>query len=149
MDLFSRFIVGWHVATSLAAEGAIESLQMALTKLPEIENTLIHHSDHGSQYVSHPYREILSQEGIYPSMGEVGNCYDNIYAERVIGTLKNEYYLDARFIDHIQVRFAVNEAIHYYNTDRPHLSLNMAVPEDVYYGVLPDVAPLVIPDRAL
>jgi transposase InsO family protein len=145
MDLFSRFIVGWHVATSLAADGAVESLQMALKKLPEMKKTFIHHSDHGSQYASNAYREILSQEGIRPSMGEVGNCYDNIYAERVIGTLKNEYYLDACFSDHIQVRFAAAEAIHYYNTDRPHLSLNMAVPEDVYFGVIHNVALVVIP----
>jgi transposase InsO family protein len=137
------------VATSLAADGAVESLQMALKKLPEIEKALIHHSDHGSQYASHAYREILSQEGIHPSMGEVGNCYDNIYAERVIGTLKIEYYLDARFTDYIQVRFAVNEAIYYYNTDRPHLSLNMAVPEDVYGGVFQDAAPVVIPESEL
>ena len=91
MDLFSRFIVGWHVATSLAADGAVDCLQMALKKLPEKEKAVIHHSDHGVQYTSRAYMDILLQEGISPSMGEVGNCYDNIFAERVIGTLKNEY----------------------------------------------------------
>lgn len=146
MDLFSRFIVGWHVAPSLVAEGAVECLQMALKNLPEITKTTIHHSDHGVQYSSRSYMQILIQEDIRPSMGEVGNCYDNIYAERVIGTLKNEYYLDARFSDHLQVRFAAAEAIHFYNTDRPHLSLNMAVPEEVYCGVFHDVAPVVIPE---
>lgn len=145
MDLFSRFIVGWHVASSLAADGAVHSLRMALRQLPEMERKFIHHSDHGVQYTSRPYMEILLQNGIRPSMGEVGNCYDNIFAERVIGTLKNEYYLDARFTDHHQVRIAAKEAIHYYNTDRPHMSLRMGVPMEVYCGVYHDVAPVMIP----
>jgi len=145
MDLFSRFIVGWHVATSLAADGAVISLRMALKKLPVIEKNFIHHSDHGIQYTSRSYMQILLQKGIHPSMGEVGNCYDNIYAERVIGTLKNEYSLDARFTDHNQVGLAVEEAVHSYNTDRPHLALNMAIPIDVYNGVFQDVTPVVIP----
>ena len=149
MDLYSRFIVGWHVASSLAADGAVKSLRMALKKLPEIEKTYIHHSDHGVQYTSRSYVEILLQKGIRPSMGEVGNCYDNIFAERVIGTLKNEYYLDARFTDHHQVRLAAKQAIHYYNTDRPHLSLNMAVPGDIYYGVDHDISPVLIPESDL
>jgi transposase InsO family protein len=144
MDLFSRFIVGWHVASSLATDGAVQSLRMALKQLPEMENMPIHHSDHGVQYTSRPYIEILLQNGIRPSMGEVGNCYDNIFAERVIGTLKNEYYLDARFSDHHQVRFAAKEAIHHYNTDRPHMSLNMAVPLDVFCGDYHHVSPVVI-----
>jgi putative transposase len=146
MDLYSRFIVGWHVATSLAEDGAVDSLRMGLQQLPEIEKTFIHHSDHGVQYTSRSYMEILFQKGIRPSMGEVGNCYDNIFAERVIGTLKNEYCLDARFTDHNQVCLAVKEAIHYYNTDRPHLSLNLAVPRDVYFGIYHDVSPVLIPE---
>lgn len=148
MDLFSRFIVGWHVSTSLITDGAVECLLMALKRLPEISKNTIHHSDHGVQYSSRAYLQILLQEDIQPSMGEVGNCYDNIFAERVIGTLKNEYYLDARFTDHYQLNLAAAEAIHYYNTDRPHLSLNMAVPEEVYCGVFNDVDPIVIPAGA-
>lgn len=146
MDLFSRYIVGWHVADSLAADGAMDSLGMALKKLPKKEKNLIHHSDHGVQYTSRSYMNILLQEGICPSMGEVGNCYDNIFAERVIGTLKNEYLLDACFTDRHQVYFAVKEAILYYNTDRPHLSLNMAFPSDVYLGAYHDVLPVIIPE---
>ena len=90
--------------------------------------------------------DILLQEGIRPSMGEVGNCYDNIFAERVIGTLKNEYLLDACFTDIHQVYPAVKEAVYYYNTDRPHLSLSMAAPFDVYFGAYHDVLPVIIPE---
>jgi len=149
MDLYSRFIVGWQVASSLAADGAVDSLGMALKQLPEIEKTVIHHSDHGVQYTSRSYMEILLQRRIRPSMGEVGNCYDNIFAECVIGTLKNEYCLDARFTDHNQVCLAAKEAIHYYNTDRPHLSLNMSVPQDVYFGIYQDIPSVMIPESDL
>jgi len=146
MDLFSRFIIGWHAANSLAAEGAVDCLRMALKQLPETERKVIHHSDHGVQYSSRPYMEILNQNGIRPSMGEVGNCYDNAFAERVIGTLKNEYLLNARFSDHRQVHFAAIEAIHNYNTDRPHMSLSMAVPHDVYFDIHLNVPPVTIPE---
>lgn len=146
MDLFSRFIVGWHLATSLVADGAVACLRMALKNFPKIKNNGIHHSDHGVQYSAHSYMQILLQEGIRPSMGAVGNCYDNIFAERVIGTLKHEYALDTRFIDYGQVRLATAQAIHFYNTDRPHLSLNMAVPEDVYSGLIHNVSPVLIPE---
>jgi len=146
MDLFSRFIVGWHVATSLVANGAVECLTMALKSFPEMKKADIHHSDHGVQYAARSYMQLLRQESIRPSMGAVGNCYDNIFAERVIGTLKHEYALDARFTNYAQVRLASAQAIHYYNSDRPHLSLNMAVPEDIYSGVLQDVPSIVIPD---
>lgn len=145
MDLFSRFIIGWHVTNSLAADGAVECLKMALKNLPEMKKTCIHHSDHGLQYSAQAYMQVLLQEGIRPSMGAVGNCYDNIFAERVIGTLKNEYALGARFTDLVQVRFAATQAIHFYNTDRPHLSLNMAIPKDVYLGLSRNVPPVVIP----
>lgn len=149
MDLFSRFIVGWHVSHSLAADGAVDCVRMALKKIPEGKKDIIHHSDHGVQYTSRVYMEILLQRGIRPSMGEVGNCYDNVFAERVIGTLKNEYCLDAQFTDINQVSHAVEEAIHYYNTDRPHLSLNMAVPVDVYFGSYQNISLVLIPESEL
>ncbi len=65
----------------------------------------------------------------------------------MIGTLKQEYGLDDRFSNHAQVGLAVKQAIHYYNTDRPHLSLNMAVPSDVYWRVHHDVPTITIPDK--
>ncbi len=145
MDLFSRYIVGWHVSNSLAAEGALTCLQMALKQLPRIPQGLIHHSDHGVQYASHAYLEALYQNCISPSMGAVGNCYDNIFAERLMGTLKNEYLLDSRFSDLSQVTIAVQEVVYQYNTDRPHLSLNLAVPHTVYNGMSSGLPPLLIP----
>lgn len=149
MDLYSRFIVGWHVATSLSSNGAVESLRMALKSFSNKKSKCIHHSDHGVQYTAHIYMQALQEAGIRPSMGAVGNCYDNIFAERIIGTLKHEYALDTRFADHNQVSLAVEQAIRFYNTDRPHLSLNMAIPQDIFSGVTWDVPPLVIPKNEL
>lgn len=147
MDLYSRYIVGWHIAPSLASEGAIKSLEMALHYLPKTEQTLIHHSDHGCQYTSNVYMQILLMHQIRASMGEIGNCYDNIYAERLNGTLKNEYLLGDRFADSTQVKLATRQAVQAYNQDRPHLSLNFAVPEDVYFGYNTSVPALSFPDE--
>lgn len=149
MDLYSRFILGWHVSPSLGADGALASLHMALPSLPVDSETPIHHSDHGVQYTCHNYLNTLLDRGIRPSMGAVGNCYDNIFAERVIGTLKHEYSLRDPFVNLPQVQAAVPEAIHLYNTDRPHLALNMAYPEQVYCGSHCKVPSIVIPLEAL
>jgi transposase InsO family protein len=145
MDLYSRFILGWHVSASLGAGGALASLHMALPCLSREDQSLIHHSDHGVQYTCHDYLKTLLDHEIRPSMGAVGNCYDNIFAERVIGTLKHEYRLNDRFVNLHQVRTAVPEAIHLYNSDRPHLALQMAVPEQVYFGSHPHVPSVAIP----
>jgi len=144
MDLYARFIVGWHVANSLVTDGALTSLRMALQHYTLPAQPLIHHSDHGVQYTSHAYMNTLLHHQIQPSMGAVGNCYDNIFAERVIGILKGEYYLADRFIDHSQVCLAVHQAVHLYNTDRPHFALNLATPNEVYFGLCQNIPPVVI-----
>jgi transposase InsO family protein len=145
MDLFSRFILGWQVSPTLGMAGALASLKMALSQLPTTPVNLIHHSDHGVQYTAHGYLDTLRSHHILPSMGAVGHCYDNIFAERLIGILKNEYALDRPFVDFDQVIPTVQEVIHLYNTDRPHLSLHWATPMDVYSGTLGNVSSLNIP----
>jgi transposase InsO family protein len=145
MDLYSRYILGWQVSPSLAAEGALGSLQRALPYLEGSACRPIHHSDHGVQYTSRNYMATLQANGLQASMGAVGNCYDNIFAERVINTLKNEYWLGDRFVDLEQVQQLVSEVIHLYNSDRPHLALNMAVPEQVFFGKTRNVKEIAIP----
>lgn len=81
-------------------------------------------------------------------MGAVGNCYDNIFAERVIGFLKNEYLLDMPFVDIQQVSPIVEEVVDLYNADRPHISLNMLDPVDAYKGFGSNNRPVVIPTVA-
>jgi transposase InsO family protein len=132
-DVFSRFIVGYDVSSSLAVEGSLRALDNAIgnTSEKDLEN-LIHHSDHGVQYTALPYQDRMQKVSIKASMGEVGNCYDNALAERVNGILKNEYYLDALFLNLEHAHSSVKETINLYNFDRPHLSLGMATPADFY-----------------
>jgi len=132
-DLFSRRILGYDLSHSLSHEGATRALQMALTKVDQPLDGLIHHSDHGVQYASSAYRQLLAEHGIRSSMGEVGNCYDNAVAERVNGILKLEYLLDATFTDYVQAQLAVIQTVWLYNNERPHLALDFQTPMSVYH----------------
>lgn len=135
-DAFSRFIVGFDLSASLAAEGCLRALNRAIDQTPPAHLPgLIHHSDHGVQYTAWPYGDRLQAVGIRPSMGEVGNCYENALAERVNGILKAEYALDDLFIDDAHALTAVREAIWLYNFERPHLSLHFSKPADIYLNI--------------
>jgi transposase InsO family protein len=128
-DVYSRKIVGWNVNNSLAVEGAMGAAKMALRSFCGTTN-LIHHSDRGIQYCCKAYNDLF--KSAIMSMGETGNCYDNAIAERVNGILKDEYLLDSEFIDENHARQAVNQAVYLYNYKRPHWSLNLQKPADVY-----------------
>ncbi len=131
MDAWSRKIVGRSVADTLEAEGALEALEQALGQLPR-EMRPLHHSDRGCQYCSHAYVERLERAGLEISMTERWHCYENAQAERVIGILKQEYYLGGTFRTKSQARRAIEEAIELYNRRRPHGALNNQTPEQVH-----------------
>ena len=135
-DAFSRFIVGFDVSTSLAVEGALRAVKMAMAQISRPLAGLIHHSDHGIQYTCKAYLDQLDQAKILPSMGEVGNCYDNAMAERVNGILKLEYDLDLLFVDVAQAVTGTKQAVWLYNYERPHLSLNYLKPVEVHLNPL-------------
>jgi len=145
MDLYSRYIVGWQVSDSLAASGALSALQQAIQQCHRSDQDLIHHSDHGVQYTCHDYLNTLSDHHIRPSMGAIGNCYENAFAERVIGTLKGEYGLDRRIPNLMIVQKLAEEAIFLYNTDRPHQALSYAFPSQVYHDTGSNSPPVIIP----
>ncbi len=86
---YSRFIVGWRVSTSLRTDLALDALEQALWAR-DLDGPLVHHSDHGSQYLSIRYTDRLAQAGIDPSVGSVGDSYDNALAESIIGLYKTE-----------------------------------------------------------
>ena len=131
-DVYSRRIMGYDLSDSLAVEGTIRALRQAIRQAKYQVQDVIHHSDHGIQYTCHAFRQHLEKRGMRPSMGEVGNCYDNALAERVNGILKLEYGLDHLFVSAKQAKRAVREAVWLYNYDRPHLALNFQKPHDVY-----------------
>lgn len=131
MDLFSRKIVGYHCGDSLEAAVAIRALDLALKDLPDGERP-IHHSDRGCQYCCHAYVDRLSSKGMQVSMTEEMHCYENANAERLNGILKQEYGLGYTFRNKRQALAAVEQAVHTYNTRRPHMALDYRVPEDVH-----------------
>ena len=134
-DLFSRFIVGFDLSSSLALEGCARALEQAIAQAHGADLCgLIHHSDHGVQYTAWPYRQRLHAQQMLSSMGAVGNCYENAFAERVNGILKCEYGLDDLFVDKQRALTAVKEAVWLYNYERPHLALNYRKPADIFFG---------------
>ena len=130
-DLYSRKILGYHLSMSLAATGAIAAMKMALKEVGSSE-AMIHHSDRGIQYCCEDYVELLKNNKIKISMGEVGNPYDNAVAERINGILKNEFYLNATFTDFTTALKATRDSINLYNNLRPHINLNYQTPEEKY-----------------
>lgn len=89
IDVFSRMIVGWRVSRSMNASLTLDALDQAIFARSPTEQ-MIHHSDRGVQYLSIRYSERLSEAGIEPSAGSVGDSYDNAMAETIIGLFKTE-----------------------------------------------------------
>ena len=91
IDVYARRIVGWRVSRSAEASFVLDALEQAIhSRRPAEGGGLIHHSDRGSQYLSIRYTERLGEAGIAPSVGSVGDSYDNALAETVIGLFKTE-----------------------------------------------------------
>jgi putative transposase len=120
VDVFSRVIVGWRVATSLRAELALDALEMALwTRAPDAG--LVHHSDRGVQYLSTRYTERLAEVDALSSVGSRGDSYDNALAESVNGLYKAELIARGgpwRSVE--QVELATARWVEFWNNRRLH-----------------------------
>jgi putative transposase len=128
LDLSSRRIVGWAMASTQDESLVEHAMAMALTHRMPPEG-LLHHSDRGCQYTSHAYQTFLKNQGIRVSMSRKGNCWDNAVMERFFGTLKRECTSRARFATHEQARTALFEYIEvYYNRVRKHSTLGYLSP---------------------
>jgi putative transposase len=139
IDVYSRMIVGWSLSSSLRTEMPLEALEMALwrrgrAQLPE----LVHHSDRGCQYTSIRYTERLAEAGIAPSVGSVGDAYDNALAESTIGLYKAELiYRRGPWRTPEQVEIATLEYIDWWNNRRLHTEIGDIPPaekEAMYYA---------------
>ena len=130
-DRVSRRVVGWNAGDTNTAAESLKALQMAIEQLPA-DRWPIYHSDRGSQYCCREYVTALNERALPISMTEQNHCYENGYAERVNGILKDEFYLDRKFPTRAQARRAVAEAIQTYNTRRPHTSLHLRTPQEVH-----------------
>jgi hypothetical protein len=89
IDVFARRIVGWRVARSMHTDLVLDALEQALWSRAAPLG-LVHHSDRGSQYLSIRYSERLAEAGVEPSVGSIGDSYDNALAETIIGLFKTE-----------------------------------------------------------
>jgi len=120
IDAFARRIVGWRVARSMQAELVLDALEQALhDRRPAEDAGLVHHSDRGSQYLSIRYAERLGEAGIAPSVGSVGDSYDNALAETVIGLFKTEVIRRRGPWRNLEaVEFATLERVDWFNTRR-------------------------------
>ncbi len=127
LDAFSRRIVGWSMATTLAAQLVLDALNMALvTRRPK---DVIHHSDQGSQYTSIAFGQRCREAGVRPSMGSVGDAYDNAMCESFFATLECELLDRCRFKTQTEARRAVFAFIEgFYNPRRRHSSIGYHSP---------------------
>jgi putative transposase len=129
LDAFSRRIVGWSMGTSLATQLVLDALNMALaTRRP---SGVIHHSDQGSQYTSIAFGHRCREAGVRPSMGSIGDAYDNAMCESFFATLECELLDRRRFKTQAEARMAVFEFIEgFYNVRRRHSSIGYLSPVD-------------------
>jgi len=132
IDLCSRRIVGWSMATHMKATLCINALEMAVLHRRPGEN-LLHHSDRGVQYACDDYRDVLEEHKMQCSMSGVGDCYDNAVMESFWGTLKQELLYqqpNGRFESYEEARRMIFEYIEvYYNRRRRHSAIGYVSPE--------------------
>lgn len=129
VDACSRKVVGWSMANHLRAELVLEALDMALHR--RRPKDVIHHSDQGSQYTSIAFGQRCKQVGVRPSIGSVGDCYDNAMCESFFATLECELLERRSFASHAAARMAIFEFIEgWYNPHRRHSALDYRSPVD-------------------
>jgi len=131
-DAYSRKVVGYHMAESLEAVNTLQALKMALELNRRPLNNLIHHSDRGIQYCSYNYVNLLTFYKINISMTESGDPLENPLAERMNGIIKNEYLFNKRIRNVNHARVLLTQAVHAYNNERPHTSINMCTPNKIH-----------------
>jgi transposase InsO family protein len=141
IDTYARRIVGWRVSRTAHASFVLDALEQALhDRRPLHRGRLVHHSDRGSQYVSIKYTERLAEAGIEPSVGSVGDSYDNALAETVNGLYKAEViHRRGPWRSFEAVEFATLEWVDWFNHRRllePIGNIPPAEAEDRYYAML-------------
>ena len=140
VDVYAQRIVGWHAMSTRPAELVLLPLRMAAWARgqqghPIVRGELVHHSDAGSQYLAIRFTENLQLEGITPSVGSVGDAYDNALMESIIGLYKTECvrpgpFHTGPFKTLSEVEFATMAWVDWYNHRRLHTTLGMRTPAE-------------------
>ena len=127
LDAFSRRVVGWAMASRMRTELVLNALDMA-SEQRDPEKT-IHHSDQGSQYTAVAFGQRCEDAGVRPSMGSVGDCYDNAMCESFLATLECELIERETFSDRSEARLRVFDFVEgWYNPHRLHSALDYQPP---------------------
>ena len=122
LEAWSRRVIGWAMASHLRTELVLDALNMAVTQRRPWN--VIHHSDQGSQYTSLAFGQRCQAAGVRPSMGSVGDAYDNALCESFFATLECELLDRRRFVTRVEARLAVFDFIEgWYNPQRRHSAL--------------------------
>lgn len=144
VDAFARRVIGWRVASSMKTALVLDALEHAIFTRDQEGTTdlsgLVSHSDAGSQYVSIAFTQRLADAGIDPSVGSVGDAYDNALAETTVGSFKTEQInRNGPWRDINAVEVAAFEWVDFFNTVRPHEYLDDLTPvaaEKLHYDHL-------------
>ena len=144
IDAFARRIVGWRASRTAHAGFVLDALEQALHDRRPVRGGLVHHSDRGSQYVSIKYTERLAEAGIEPSVGSVGDSYDNALAETINGLYKAEViHRRGPWRSFEAVEFATLEWVDWFNNRRllePIGNIPPAEAEEQFYAMLDEPA---------
>ena len=145
IDVYARRIVGWRTSRTAHASFVLDALEQALhDRRPAHRGGLVHHSDRGSQYLSIRYTERLSEAGIEPSVGSVGDSYDNALAETINGLYKAEViHRRGPWRTMEAVEFATLEWVDWFNNRRllePIGNIPPAEAEERYYAMMAETA---------
>jgi putative transposase len=124
IDVYSRMVVGWQFASHMRTDLVLDALRMALaTRQPGADFTLVAHTDHGSQYLSEDYTQVLDDAQALASVGSVGDAYDNALAESFVDSFKTELIRDRVWRSNSKLELAIVEWVAWFNTRRLHSSI--------------------------
>ena len=138
IDVYSRFLVGWALSSTLETDSCIDVLEQGLMiAAPNIIN-----SDQGSQFTSEQWINALREAKIRVSMTGKGRCLDNVYIERFWRSFKQEEFYLNEYSSIKELKKAINAYVKFYNHERWHQSLDYKTPADVYNGVSRDKEPV-------
>jgi putative transposase len=131
IDAYSRRVVGWSIDDNMRTALVVDALGMAISRRRPEQHSAILHSDHGSQFTSWAFGKRLVEAGIVPSMGSVGDCFDNSLVESFWGTLQLELLDSRTWKSRAELANAIFEWIEcWYNPKRRHSSIGMLSPVD-------------------
>lgn len=131
IDVFSRRVVGWQLATHMRDTLVIDALRMALAQRRSgADVVLVVHSDAGSQYTSYDHTQVLDDHDVLQSIGTVGDALDNALAESFVDSFKTELIRDRAWPTRTGLEFAIVEYLGWFNHDRLHSSLGDIPPAE-------------------